>query len=67
MVECVLWKFSPQLELVQTLPAPGFFCVELKYILLIRYFQSLKNATEFGHVSTSENQSIFTERAKGEI
>jgi hypothetical protein len=39
------------------------FCVELKYILLIRYFQSLKNATEFGHIITSKNGRVFTKGA----
>ena len=46
---------------------PDFFCVELKYIQLRRDLESLKNATEFGHVPTSENQSVFTVWAKGEI
>ena len=67
MVERALWKFSPQREVVQTPPAPGFFCVELEYIPLRRDLESLKNATVFGHVSTSENQGVFTVWAKGEI
>ena len=32
-----------------------FFCMKLKYIPLIRDFESLEYATEFGHFSTSEN------------
>ena len=67
MVERALWKFLPQREVVRTLPAPGFFHVKLKYIPLRSDLESSKKATEFGHVSTSENQSIFTVWAKGEI
>ena len=56
MVERALQKFLPQWEVVRTPPAPVFFCVELKYIPLIRNFESLKQnfEAEFGHVSTSE-------------
>ena len=43
------------------------FRVELKYIPLRRDLESSKNATKFGHVSTSKNQSVFTVWAKGEI
>ena len=64
MVEHALWKFLPQEEVAQTQPVPGFFLVELKYIPLRR---DLKNLTEFGHVSTSENQGLLTVWAKGEI
>ena len=60
IVERALWKFSPQREVIRTPPVPGFFSVELKYIPLRRDLESSKNATEFGHVSTSENQSVFT-------
>ena len=67
MVERALWKFLPQRKVVRTPPAPGFFHVELKYIPLRRDPEYSKNATEFGHISTSKNQSVFTEWAKGEI
>ena len=60
MIERALWKFLPQREVVQTPPVPGFFRVELKYIPLRRDLESSKNAMEFGHVSTSENQGVFT-------
>ena len=48
MVERALQEYSPQWEMVRIPPAPGFF---------ERNFESLKNATEFGHVSTkNENR-----------
>ena len=47
--------------------ALGFFCVELKYIPLICDFESSKYVAEFGHVSTSKNQDVFTVWTKGEI
>ena len=67
MVERALWKFLPQRKVVRTPPAPGFFHMKFKYIPLRHDLESSKNATEFGHVSTSENQRVFTEWAKGEI
>ena len=67
MVERALWKFSPQREVVQIPPAPGFFHLELKYISLRRDLESSKNVMEFGHIPMIENQSVFKEWAKREI